>query len=364
MSAVEIPIRSKLDAKGFRDLDANLAKAKTSAVGLGKATANALGSSMGPAGELISQVTAVSNSMDAVGPKAIAMSVGIGAAIAATTFGIKKLVEAIDEAKEGMADIRRSEQGSRTTAGNVAADILKEGIQPGSQAEALKAFENAVDAARFTNQTDAEREQINRAREFIQSGQAETLGGQRTFERNLTPEAKSGIEEQRLLETYGGQTPSQLQAIIDRAERDRERGQRMGGAKGATLVNEAQDTINEVMPFLDAVSKAFAEELAAGVKEEADKLKADTERANEALSTFFDGSFNAKSATKPEQTVNAVLSDARQRIGGSANAPILSTWKTMSDLQKQTAANTAAIARNTSRTTTPSPPVAPAAAVR
>jgi len=363
MSAVEIPIRSKLDPKGFRDLDANLAKARTSAVGLGKATANAMGSSMGPAGELISQITAVSNSMDAVGPKAIAMSVGIGAAIAATTYGIKKLVESIDEAKEGFADLRRSEQGGRTTAANIAATVMKEGIQPGEQEQAMRTLESAAEAARFTGQSEEERRAIQDARDFIQSGQAETLGRQRTFERDLTPESRSALEEQRQLETFGGKTPAELQAIIDRAESDREKGFRMGGAKGAELVNESQTIINEVMPFLEAISKAYAEELAAGVKEEADKLKAETERANEALSTFFDGSFDSKKS-KPTDAISAVMTDARQRIGGSANAPILSTWKTMSDLQKQTAANTAAIARNTSRTTPASNPVSPTAVSR
>lgn len=364
MSAVEIPIRSKLDAKGFRDLDANLARARTSAVGLGKATANAIGAGMGPAGELISQINAVAGSMDAVGARGAAMAVGVGASVAATTYAFAKLKEAIDEAAEAKKDLDRSEQGGRTTATNIAATVMKEGIQPGQQEQAMRTLESAAEAARFTGQSEEERKAIQDARDFIQSGQAETLGQQRTFERNLTPESRQAIEEQRKLEQFGGQSQRDLQAIIDRAEADRERGRKMGGVQGAQLVNESQSVINDVMPFLEAVSKAYAEELAASVKEEADKLKAETERANEALSTFFDGSFNAKAQAKPTDAITSVLSDARQRIGGSANAPILSTWKTMSDLQRQTAANTAAIARNTSRTTQPSPPVAPVAATR
>ena len=112
-------------------------------------------------------------------------------------------------------------------------------------------------------------------------------------------------------------------------------------------------------PYLEAVSKAFAEDLAASVREEAEKLKADTERANDALSTFFDGSFNPKQQ-QSEPDFSAVMTDARRRIGGSSNAPILSTWKTMSDLQQQTAANTAAIARNTAKTAPVATPISPA----
>jgi len=363
-TGVELNIRSKLDPKGFRDLDANLAKARTSAVGLGKATANALGAGMGPAGELLSQINAVAGSMDSITVKGVAMATGIGAAIAGMTLGIKEAKEAFDEMIDARADEERSRQGSRTTAGNIASRVMEMGIQPGTADEALKSFENAVEAARFTDQSEEERNRINKAREFIQSGQAETLGAQKTFERNLTPEARKGLEDQRLMETFGGKTPAELQTIVDRAERDREKGQRTGGASGAQMVNDAQAIIDEVSPFLEAVTKAFSEDIANAVKEEAERLKADTERANEALSTFFDGDFKAAEKAPAVDPISGIISDARQRIGGSANAPMLSTWRVMSDLQKQTAANTAAIARNTSRTTPASSPVSPASQPR
>jgi hypothetical protein len=387
-AAVEIPIRSRLDAKGFRDLDANLGKAKTSAVGLGKATANALGGGLGPAGELLSQITAISNAAEGMGTKLALGAGAIGIGITAVGLLVNKasdsvgnMTKALEVQKDALEDVNKQYD-------IYAKNIMKVGITAGSEDANLKMIKERVKWLKEENELTYEiqfgldmgkkaplRSEQERAQNLeriktleqsiadIESGRAKARGEQNRFNRNISPDALKLQESNALSETAKSVPLETAQALRDQVMESFNQGLANKTGGGAEQANAAQNTIEALDKLIAAIKEQNAPAAAslANSEQQIRDERLASNAAKDKLLQIVSDNFDRASPKQVDMTSGSIVSDARTRIGGSQNAPILSSWKTIADLSRQTAANTAATARNTAPRTVPTNPVSPAA---
>ena len=93
-------------------LDASLTKAQQSVgkatAGIGRGLATAIGSSLGPFGELIEKIDAVTAATRGAGIGARLMAGTVGAAMAAAAYGVIKAKEAWDSMRESQEEADKS----------------------------------------------------------------------------------------------------------------------------------------------------------------------------------------------------------------------------------------------------------------
>lgn len=364
-AAVEIPIRSRLDAKGFTDLDANLKKAGTATANLGRGLSTAIGSSMGPFGELIEKASTFNEIAGQAGPK-FALGMGaVGLAVAATSFTVNKAAEAYKEMDEAQQDATKSAQQLAAVQSKITDTIKENGIARGMEAEATKQLiEQYTRLAALGDKAGMAK--VNEQLDRVRSGETATQGEKRLGGAMLTTAAKSALEEaSNALEASKLSTsdlPSlreELQGVNQKITDLSQQPVTRQTAFYSNLATNEQARLERLIKALEERSKSEEEAVAFFQAEGVQNQQKQQAAVDDALSSFFDGQFRTQSG-KPESAIGSMISDSRTRIGGSQNAPILSTWKTMQDLQRQTAANTAAIARNTVKPLPSAPVVSPA----
>lgn len=255
---ISIPIG--LDASGvsadIQKASANVGKAT---VGMARGISAAVGQSLGPFGELIEKADAFKQALGGITTGSKLMAGAIGIAGVAAVYSVTKAVEAYKEMREAINEAKKAQDRLTESNKQFAKSILEKGIVPGTEEKTLRQLETARQENRFTGQTDADRKAMREAEDFIISGEAGRLGARLAFEKNLSPELKSALKEEELLNRYGGKSVGELQKIEDQASSERDRGLLMGGGEGAIIASEAQKVINEVRPFIEAIGRATQE---------------------------------------------------------------------------------------------------------
>ncbi len=213
-----------------------------------------------------------------------------------------------------------------------------------TQESVIKEQFDREDVRRQLDEIRNRRREAIKTLEDVQSKRSSEVGGARLFAEQIDPAAMKAMQDRAMQEAAKtltlsdvARTRQSLEAVSREYDAMPPSPEKAQALNGITKTTEA----------LNALEKAIME-----------RVSSEQERTQEVLDTFFDGTFRSQQEEKSRTAaMTAEAASARQRIGGMANAPILSSFQKQVDLLKNIADTSRQTAANTARSTPPASPV-------
>ncbi len=285
---ISIPIG--LDASGVSaDIQKASGQVGKAVTGMTRGISAAMGQSLGPFGELIEKADALKAAFGGISNASKLMAGGIAIAGVAAVYSVKKAVEAYQEMRQAQDEAAESAERLAKAQESIGKTIESGGIAKGEEERARKTLiEGYVSAVGRGDKAEAER--INKQLDRIRSGEATAQGEARLGNEALGASGRAAVSDAMFRSALKGVSTADLPKLRTQ----------LTDVQGIQERLAVQPMTSELAGQIKRNAE-YEKQIERLIKALEDRAKAEEERANAVLETFFDGEFRTKpdAATAP-----------------------------------------------------------------